>query len=86
MGTNESSVFTEFKTAFGLEIDQKLLELSQYKHLKFRIFSNFFKKKFFSRDIGVPAHFRDLEMKAFKKLHKINISRTEMDQRNEVKN
>ena len=34
----------------------------------------------------MPAHFQDLEMKAFNKLHKINISRTEMDQRNEVKN
>ena len=34
----------------------------------------------------MPAQIQYLQMKAFKKLHKINIRRTEMDQRNEVKN
>ena len=34
----------------------------------------------------MPAQFQYFHLKAFKKLHKINISRTEMDQRNEVKN
>ena len=37
------------------EIDQELLDLPQFKQLKFRIFQKFLMKIIFSRDIGMPA-------------------------------
>ena len=69
----ESLWFTDSKTVFGLGMSQKLFDLSHFKHLKFRIFSKFLSKKFFSRDIGMPAQFEYLQMKAYIKLHKIYI-------------
>ena len=73
-----------------LALDKKLIKhFSSYRSLNiwnFGFFQNFLRKKFFSREIGMPAQIRYLQMKAYKKLHKINIRRIELDQRNEVKN
>ena len=73
-----------------LSSDKKLIKnFPSYRSLNiwnFRFFQNFWRKIFFSHDIGMPRRKIYIQMKAHIKLHKINFGRNKMSQPNTVKN
>ena len=74
------------KLALNLKSIKNFSSNRSLKISNFGIFQKFWRKSDFSRDTGMPAHFNYIQMKAYKKLHQIYIGRSNMRQRNKVKN